>query len=89
MSGDAVTLAIGSARVVLARTSVPPCFSVMPMPMVIPDLSLQDRNSGSYWREPILGMTRASSEGAAASAATAARVMVTGHMCPFSTCATM
>ncbi len=28
----------GSARVVLARTSVPPCFSVMPMPSVMPDL---------------------------------------------------
>ena len=24
----------GTARVVLARTSEPPCFSVMPMPMV-------------------------------------------------------
>ena len=29
----------GSAVVVLARTSVPPCFSVMPMPMVTPRLA--------------------------------------------------
>ena len=28
----------GTATVVLARTSEPPCFSVMPMPIVAPDL---------------------------------------------------
>ena len=37
----------GSARVVFARTSEPPCFSVMPMPMVRPALALQGLRAGS------------------------------------------
>ena len=32
-------LPAGAAVVALARTSVPPCFSVMPMPMVTPRLA--------------------------------------------------
>jgi hypothetical protein len=36
-----------------------------------------------------LGMSSATSAGAAASAATAARVMVIGQRCPVSTCAAM
>jgi hypothetical protein len=32
-------LPAGTAVVELARTSVPPCFSVMPMPMVTPRLA--------------------------------------------------
>jgi hypothetical protein len=38
---------LGSARVVLARTSEPPCFSVMPMPSVTPRLSCAGMNLGS------------------------------------------
>src|SRR3546814_9032071 len=45
----------GSARVVLARTSVPPCFSVMPMPRVMPALSPSGRKCWSYWRDSIFG----------------------------------
>jgi hypothetical protein len=41
------SLPAGSARVVLARTSEPPCFSVMPMPMVRPALSRQTLSVGS------------------------------------------
>ena len=37
----------GSAVVVLARTSVPPCFSVMPMPMVTPRLAAAGLKLGS------------------------------------------
>jgi hypothetical protein len=36
----------GSACVVLARTSEPPCFSVMPMPMVTPGLSARAGSAG-------------------------------------------
>jgi hypothetical protein len=51
VAGDAVArapvvAASGSARVVLARTSEPPCFSVMPMPMVTPALSRQGFSAG-------------------------------------------
>ncbi len=35
------------ARVVLLRTSEPPCFSVMPMPRVMPALSLTGTSRGS------------------------------------------
>ncbi|MNT23730.1 hypothetical protein D3C72_1591610 [compost metagenome] len=38
---------VGSARVALARTSDPPCFSVMAMPMVTPALSAAGRTAGS------------------------------------------
>ena len=37
----------GTARVVLARTSVPPCFSVMPMPSVTPVFSTAGLNAES------------------------------------------
>ena len=40
-------LMTGSARVELARTSEPPCFSVMPMPQVTPALSVRGANDGS------------------------------------------
>ena len=45
----------GMARVVLARTSEPPCFSVMPMPMVTPGLSRHTFSAGSYARLVSLG----------------------------------
>jgi len=42
--------AVGTARVVLARTSEPPCFSVIPMPKVSPDFSPGAIVRGSYER---------------------------------------
>lgn len=38
----------GIARVVLVRTSEPPCFSVMNMPMVAPVFSVIGMSRGSY-----------------------------------------
>ncbi len=39
--------ASGRASVVLARTSLPPCFSVMPIPKTAPALRWAGRNSRS------------------------------------------
>ena len=39
--------AVGTARVVFARTSDPPCFSVIPMPTSSPALSAGGRRAGS------------------------------------------
>ena len=77
----------GSARVVLARTSVPPCFSVMPMPMVTPYFSAIGRNAGSYSRDRIFGSHTDASEMcfSAISGATQAWVMVMGQRWPGST----
>jgi hypothetical protein len=79
----------GTAREVLARTSEPPCFSVIPIPSVMPDFSRHGRNAGSQRRDRMPGSSLQARSGAAASVATAARVIVTGHMWPFSTWATM
>ena len=38
---------VGVARVVLARTSEPPCFSVMAMPAIAPTLALAGTGFGS------------------------------------------
>ena len=46
-------LPAGTARVLLARTSVPPCFWVMPMPIVTPALADAALKLLSYWRERI------------------------------------
>ncbi|MNT20273.1 hypothetical protein D3C72_1555770 [compost metagenome] len=40
-------LPAGTARVVLVRTSLPPCFSVMPMPTVIEVLPSSGMSRGS------------------------------------------
>src|SRR6185312_14209519 len=48
-------LPIRSARVVLARTSEPPCFSVMPMPSSTPDFCGAGMNRESYVEERIRG----------------------------------
>src|SRR5574344_1497071 len=45
----------GWARVVLARTSVPPCFSVMAMPMVTPAFCSMPTLRGSYSLARIFG----------------------------------
>ena len=44
VSGDRIASPAGVAVVELARTSVPPCFSVMPMPSVMPGFSHHGRN---------------------------------------------
>src|ERR1019366_3464113 len=52
----------GSARVELARTSDPPCFSVMAMPINAPLFSPRGRRRGSYRVETMVGShSRASS----------------------------
>ncbi len=76
---------IARAFVVLARTSLPPRFSVIPMPSVAPAFSQNGLKDGSYWRERMSGRSCASAAGAAASAATPACVMVTGQRWPAST----
>ncbi len=59
VTGNAITFAVRRAWVVLARTSVPPCFSVMPMPMVTPVFSGHGINRGSYFREAKFSASRA------------------------------
>ena len=61
-----------TARVVLARTSEPPCFSVMPMPTVRPALSAIGASTGSYARDASRGSQRAATSGSTASAGAAA-----------------
>ena len=67
-------------RVVLARTSLPPCFSVMPMPMVTPRLSRDRRRRAgrSAARPPWRPIRR--SAGAWRSAGIAAWVIVSGQL---------
>ena len=77
------------AWVLLASRSLPPCFSVMPMPTVTPALSVTGRAEESYLRLRMSGSQRSVSDALLASAATAALVMLIGLMCPASTCAAM
>jgi len=51
------------ARVVLARTSEPPCFSVIAMPMVAPRFAFAGCEEPSYSEERIRGFHSASSSG--------------------------
>ena len=44
----APTAGAGRRTVVLARTSLPPCFSVIAIPASAPDLSAAGRADGSY-----------------------------------------
>ena len=76
-----------SARVTFARTSDPPCFSVMPMPTSTPDFSSAGANFRSYTRERMRGSHSRASSGSAFSAATAENVIEIGHVCPASFCA--
>ncbi len=46
----------GSARVVLARTSEPPCFSVSPMPISTPRFCAEGMKRRSYSRESSSGI---------------------------------
>ena len=65
----------GVAVVVFARTSEPPCFSVIAIPQKAPSIAVR-RGSHS-----------AASSGSARSAGTAAKVIVTGQPKPASACA--
>ena len=91
---------VGSARVVFARTSEPPCFSVIAMPTsaeafggrVAPRaagrVSRPSSRRGSYSRLSSRGIQSSRSPDAASSSVgTAACVIDTGHACPGSTCA--
>ena len=62
----------GMAVVVLARTSVPPCFSVMPMPLQTLRFALAGWKLLSYSRLKILGSHTAARSGCTNSAGTAA-----------------
>ena len=75
----------GMATVVLARTSEPPCFSVMPMPSHIDALSATGRSRGSYSWLNSLPCSYCHSAGSFCSSGMAAVVMVAGHSVPCST----
>jgi len=64
--------AVGVAAVVLARTSEPPCFSVIAMPMSTPALSPGGRSPGSYSVAVMRGSQTAARSGLARRAGTAA-----------------
>ena len=81
---------IGYARVVLARTSEPPCFSVIAMPIVSPCLSrighvarVVDARGDLRFPAPSRVPGSVRSDG------TAAKVIVIGQPCPASTCVCM
>src|SRR6266700_1591612 len=76
-----------SALLVLARTSDPPCFSVMPMPNSTPDFSWAGKNRGSYLEERILGSHSRARSASVRNAAIQEKVMEMGHVCPASFCA--
>ncbi|MNH35565.1 hypothetical protein D3C79_962590 [compost metagenome] len=69
---------------VLARTSVPPCFSVMAMPMVTPVFCSMGRLRGSYSVERIFGSHFSAISGCRRRAGTLAKVMVSGQPVPAS-----
>ena len=75
-----------TARVVLARTSEPPCFSVIPIPASSPALVAAGRSPGSYAVAVSPGSYAAASSGSARSAGTTEYVIDTGQPCPDSTC---
>ncbi|MNW02607.1 hypothetical protein D3C71_1984200 [compost metagenome] len=70
--------------VVLARTSVPPCFSVMAMPMVTPALWAMPTLRGSYSVARIFGSHFSARSGCKRIAGTLAKVMVSGQPLPAS-----
>ena len=74
--------------VVLARTSEPPCFSVMAIPNSTPDLVAGSRSSGSYTVDSSAGSHSAASSGLNRSDGTTACVIDSGHPWPASICDT-
>ncbi len=73
-----------TAVVRLARTSEPPCFSVIPIPASSP--ALPARSPGSYRVAVSPGSYAAARPGSCRSAGTTAYVIETGQPCPASTC---
>src|SRR5262249_7939618 len=67
--------------------SEPPCFSVIAIPIVTPDLPGIGREDGSYRDATILGVHLAAMSGWHLNAAGAAAVMVIGQHTPGSACA--
>ena len=78
--------AVGTAWVWLARTSEPPCFSVMPMPASAPVFSGAGRTPGSYDRAASSGVHSWAIASSARSAGTAAYVIEMGQPWPGSVC---
>ncbi len=76
--------AAGRARVELARTSEPPCFSVIAMPKIAPSLSRAGMKRASYSVDRMRGVHSSASAGSLASAGTAAKVIAIGQQTPFS-----
>mmetsp|Transcript_48672 Transcript_48672/g.155520 ORF Transcript_48672/g.155520 Transcript_48672/m.155520 type:complete len:237 (-) Transcript_48672:96-806(-) len=82
----------GSARVVLLRTSEPPCFSVIDMPTVAPGLLLSGPSAPLYLQLCILASSsatqpwRSCSGRCCRSTGTAPKPMVRGQQAPGSSC---
>ena len=76
-----------SPWVVPARTSDPPCFSVIAMPISALPFCSFGSSRGSYSREYMRGSQASAIHGVSLSEATAAWVIETGHAEPGSTCA--
>src|ERR1700726_892652 len=74
------------ARVVLARTSEPPCFSVIAIPVIALPFSVAGIRRGSYVVAVTSGSHVAASSGCARSAGTTANVIVIGQAKPASAC---
>ena len=72
----------GVARVVFARTSEPPCFSVIPIPIVLPALSQPGTDLGSYIGARMRGSQSVASSGASSRDGTHAYVIVSGQLVP-------
>ena len=70
------------AVVVLARTSEPPCFSVIAMPKITPSLVAGSRSSGSYTVESSFGSHSAASSGLSRSEGTTACAIEMGQPWP-------
>ena len=82
-------LPIGRATVSFARTSEPPCRSVIAIPHSAPALSAAGRSPGSYTVEVSSGAHSSRSAGSARSAGTAANVIESGQPTPASTSASV
>ena len=80
-----VPSACGAAAVVLARTSEPPCFSVIDMPAMSPRLPSGARSPKSYSSDVSSGSYCAARSGCRRRAGMAAYVIETGQPCPAST----
>lgn len=75
---------MGRAAVVLARTSEPPCFSVIDMPAISPRFVPGSRNPKSYSVDASSGSYFSVSSEFARNAGTAAYVIEIGQVCPAS-----